>query len=118
MADDLTTVWLVGSLLKVGDALSRHRYFDHAPDVELLYHLRNGVAHGNRFNLTKEGLMRLAKWPAHNRHARVRVPGADFEVKQSLNGTKVLFDFMGPGDVLDLLQSIAVRFMRLRERLP
>jgi hypothetical protein len=44
MFDDLNRLWLVGALLAVGDALSRHGYFDHAPELELLRHLRNGVA--------------------------------------------------------------------------
>jgi hypothetical protein len=44
MVDDLDRVWLVGSLLAIGDALMRHCYFDHAPELELLRHLRNGVA--------------------------------------------------------------------------
>lgn len=117
MVNDMSAIWLVGSLLKVGDALSAHQYFDHGPDVELLYHLRNGVAHGNRFNITKRGQERLAKWPANNKSAHVRVPGSDFEIGSHLNGQQVLFEFMGPGDVLDLLMSIGVRFMRLRERL-
>jgi hypothetical protein len=117
MVKDMAAVWLVGSLLKVGDALSANSYFDHGPDVELLYHLRNGVAHGNRFNIDNRGKKRLAKWPANNKFAYVRVPGADFEISEQLNGKQVLFDFMGPGDVLDLLMSIGVRFTRLRDRL-
>jgi hypothetical protein len=47
--------WAMGALLTLGDELSAHDYFDRAPMLELLYHLRNGVAHGNRFNLTKRG---------------------------------------------------------------
>jgi hypothetical protein len=51
MVDDLDRVWFVGSLLVIGDALTRHRYFDRAPELELLRHLRNGVAHGNAFRI-------------------------------------------------------------------
>jgi hypothetical protein len=43
-------------------------------------HLRNGVAHGNRFNITNDGKKHLAKFPAHNRNAKVRVPNADFKI--------------------------------------
>jgi hypothetical protein len=51
MVHDLERVSLVGSLLAVGDALSMHHYFDRAPELELLRHLRNCVAHGNRFRI-------------------------------------------------------------------
>jgi hypothetical protein len=107
MVNDLPRVWLVGSLLTIGDALAEQRYFDHAPELELLYHLRNGIAHGNKFNLTKIGLERLAKHPAHNKSAKVKI--TEFEVVENLNGMPVLFDFMGPGDILDLLMSIEIR---------
>jgi hypothetical protein len=45
----------MGALLTLGDELSAYGYFDRAPALELLYHLRNAVAHGNRLNITKEG---------------------------------------------------------------
>ena len=56
---ELPRVWLTGSLLTLGDALKDNDYFDHAPALELVYHLRNGIAHGNRFNFTASGLERL-----------------------------------------------------------
>ncbi len=100
--------WATGALLTLGDELSAHRYFDHAPVLELTYHLRNGVAHGNRFNITKDGRVRLARYPAHNRDAAVKSPaGVVYEITPSLSGP-LLFDFMGPADVIDLLQSIEV----------
>jgi hypothetical protein len=46
--EEFPRIWLTGSLLAVGDALKDNNYFDHAPVFELVYHLRNGVAHGNR----------------------------------------------------------------------
>src|SRR5438270_803097 len=51
IAEEFPRVWLTGSLLAVGDALEHHNYFDHAPELELVYHLRNGIAHGNRFDI-------------------------------------------------------------------
>src|ERR1700722_899719 len=47
MIVDLKRVWIVGSLIAVGDALSEYGYLNHAPILELLYHFRNAVAHGN-----------------------------------------------------------------------
>ena len=119
IVDELPRIWLVGSLLAVGDALAapKNRYFDHAPVLELLYHLRNGIAHGNVFHFTRSGLERLNKYPAHNRMAGVRsATKSDFEIVAGLQGQTVLFEYMGPGDVLDLLQSVEVYLTRIRER--
>jgi hypothetical protein len=120
VVDELPRIWLVGSLLAVGDALSasKNRYFDHAPILELLYHLRNGIAHGNVFHFNTAGLKRLNKYKAHNKMAGVKSSTkAEFEIVAGLQGKPVLFEFMGPGDVLDLLQSIEVYLTRIRERL-
>jgi len=73
----------------------------------LVCHLRNGIAHGNRFTITTTGKRRLANYPAHNRHAAVRGKGAVFEITPEMNGS-VLFDFMAPADVIDLLQSVEI----------
>jgi hypothetical protein len=74
----------------------------------LSYHLRNGIAHGNRFNIDDRGKSRLAKHKAHNRDAAVKSPlGTVYEITPRLTGP-VLFDFMGAADVIDLLQSVEV----------
>jgi hypothetical protein len=113
LLSELPRTWLVGSLLTVGDALAERDYFDHAPILELLYHLRNGVAHGNNFHFSGSGLKRLNKCPAHNRAAVVRSDKkTEFEISASLDKMPVLFDFMGPGDVLDVLLSVALHLMR------
>lgn len=110
---ELPRTWLVGSLLTVGDALAEHRYFDHAPILELLYHLRNAVAHGNVFHFKRAGLHRLSKYPAHNKAAHVRGDEkTEFEIEPRLEGKPVLFEFMGPADVLDVLTSVALHLIR------
>jgi hypothetical protein len=55
IVDGLARIWLEGALLRIGDALAQpqNHYFDHAPELELLYHLRNGVAYGNVFKTLK-----------------------------------------------------------------
>lgn len=61
------------------------------PERQFLRHLRNAVAHGNVFTLSKDE-------PKH--------PAAfkGFTIQASMNGMQnVLYDFMGPGDVADLL---------------
>jgi hypothetical protein len=70
----------------------------------MVRHLRNGIAHGNRFTLRNPDELKL--WPAHTRDAACRF-SAPFEITPELEGTAVLFDFMGPGDVLDLLISVS-----------
>jgi len=112
IAEDFQRVWLVGSLLTVGDRLSQHAYFDKAPELELVRHLRNGVAHGNKFRINDPA--RLAKFPAHNREAWVRSDlKTVFEISPALQGHPVLFDFMDAGDVLDILMSVGLYLVRM-----
>ena len=100
--------WAMGALLTLGDELGAHGYFDRAPILELVYHLRNGMAHSNRFHIDAGGRKALGKHAAHNRDARVKSPlGTVFEITPGLTG-QILFDFMGPADVIDLLQSVEV----------
>jgi hypothetical protein len=111
---DFARAWAAGVLLNLSDELSKpeHRYFDHAPILELVYHLRNAVAHGNRFSLNANGLKRLTKYPAHNRLAAVKSPlGTIYEIDPSLTG-RVLFDFMGAADIIDILQSVEIDLCR------
>jgi hypothetical protein len=115
MVEELARVWLVGALLRIGDALTKFDYFDHAPELELLYHLRNGVAHGNVFRFTDGGKKRLKKYPeAHNRLAWLTSDTKkEFEIALNLQGKRVLFDFMGPADVIDLLKSVGLYLIRM-----
>jgi hypothetical protein len=110
---EVLRAWAMGALLTLGDELSPHHYFDRAPVLELVYHLRNGVAHGNRFNITNKGRDRLARYPAHNRSATVKSPaGVVYEITPSPSGP-LLFDFMGPADVIDLLQSVEIYLSKI-----
>jgi hypothetical protein len=82
-------------LIAVGDACTQNQYFDRVPSLELLRHLRNGAAHGNRFNLTNGEPRRDADFQGN------------FRITSSLDGQpNVLFDFIGAGDILDLLAYI------------
>jgi hypothetical protein len=109
---DFLRLWAMGALLTLGDELTNHGYFDQAPILELVYHLRNGIAHGNRFRIDRRGNERLAKYSAHNRHAAVKSPlGTLYEIVPGLTG-QVLFDFIGAADVIDLLQSVEDYLLR------
>jgi hypothetical protein len=118
-AADFRRAWPVGALLTLGDALQNHDYFQHAPELEMVYHLRNGAAHGNRFNLTSSGLNRLANYPAHTRDAAIRNGSqSTFEISPGLDGQTVLFDFMEAADVVDLLMSVQTYLLRIADGLP
>lgn len=105
---DFLRLWVTRALLSLGDELSKHGYFDHAPILELIYHVRNGIAHGNRFHIVGKGRQRLANYAAYNRYAAVKSPLRTlYEIMPNLTGP-VLFDFMGAADVIDLLQSVEI----------
>jgi hypothetical protein len=110
LARDLNRVWIAGAYLVIGDALTKNDYFDNAPELELIRHVRNGIAHGNRFRIDNPS--KLAKFPAHNRLAHVR-SGAPLEVMPSLQESEVLFDFAGPADLVDLIISAEVYLLRM-----
>ena len=110
--DDLDRVWLTGGLIALADALERNEYFDRAPHLELVRHLRNGVSHGNRFRIDRPDT--LARYPAHNFLASVRSPaGTSFEITGAIQGNTVMFDFMGPADFIDLFMSVEVHLFSL-----
>ena len=108
----LQHAWLAGSLIRLGDALALNNYFDRAPELELVRHLRNGVAHGNKFRIDKPS--KLEKYPAHNHLAWVKSDlKTNFEITPELQGCSVLFEFMKPGDVLDVLMSVNIYLRNL-----
>lgn len=112
LQEEVLRAWAKGALLILDVELSAHHYFDRAPVLELVYHLRNAVAHGNRFNITENGRKRLARHPAHNRDVAVRSPlGTCYEITPSLSGP-LLFDFIGAVDIIDLLQSVEVHLAK------
>ena len=105
-------LWLSGALLALGDALAAVGYLDRKPDLEFVRHLRNGVAHGNSFNLARNDPRKPAHFSGPDQRLRpdgtVTPTGQPtfFEIAPSLDGTQVLYHFMGPGDVLHLLMHL------------
>lgn len=109
ISEELERIWFTGAILRTGDVLATHKYFDRAPELEVVRHLRNGVAHGNRFRIDSSA--QLSKYPAHNKLAWVK--GTEFEISPSLNGRQVLYEALGPGDILDLLMSVSIYLIRM-----
>lgn len=112
-------LWPAGALLALGDALADVQYLDRAPDLEFVRHLRNGVAHGNRFHLRGTEPKRPAHFSGPDRRGRPdgstteRGRQTYFEIVPELNGKAVLFEFLGPGDLADLLLHLSWRLIRI-----
>lgn len=104
--NDLHRIWLLGALIYSGDALETYGYFDRSPCLELLRHLRNAAAHNNRFKITKKGARLLAEYPAHTRDGPKGYPtNSVLEITPALHGTRLMWDFMESGDILDAIIS-------------
>jgi hypothetical protein len=110
--NQLERVYLSGALLSIGDALIDHKYFNnfHSPIFQLIRHLRNGIAHGNKFDIRNP--QELLDHPAHDSVPQNHNP-TKFQVTRELNGTNVLFDFMEPGDILNVLHQVGFHLMDL-----
>ena len=117
---DFDKVWLVGALLAVGDALGAHKYFGHVPEAEIIRHLRNGVAHGNKFRFdksVKDATTGRLKDPANTaRYARYVMPVR--EVETHLQGAEVLFTWGGPDAVVDCLTVLFVHLWQFGHGVP
>lgn len=86
---------MIMAIATVADELQRLNRIDASPEIQFFRHLRNACAHGNRFHLKKGEPKRPAKFRS-------------LEVLSKHHGVgPVLFDFIMPGDVLDLLDYIA-----------
>jgi len=114
LSAEFQRTWTAGVVLGLGDDLAANNYFDHAPELELVCHLRHGIAHGNSFSFTSGGLHRLEKYPALNLLAWIRGDlKSEFLITPELSGMPVLFEFMGPADVPDLIMSVGGYLIRM-----
>jgi hypothetical protein len=86
-------VWFMVVLSAVGQIASDNGYWDRMPELELLRHLRNGVSHGNHFNLHQGQPSRPAHFGSHR-------------LTQQNDGDTVLFEFMSAGDLFAFLDHI------------
>ena len=77
----------------LGEELSKNGYFDKSPELEFFRHLRNGISHGNTFNLLNGEPQRPARF-------------TQFEIMPSLHGQPVLFEFISTGDLFDLFDHV------------
>lgn len=108
--EHITRSWCSGALITAGDLLKAHKYFDRQPEFELIFHLRNAAAHGNAFNMDQKGKKRLAN---HDTYLRWYDNSERFRIFLSMQGKKMLFDFIGEADVADILTLTAERLRDL-----
>jgi len=118
---DFDRVWLIGALLLVGAALGANGYFGHALEAEIIRHLRNGVAHGNRFsfhsNVIDKTTQKL-KYPANIFRYAVRQSMPMHEVETNMQGTEVLFVWGGPDAIVDCLTVLGVHLWHVGHGIP
>jgi hypothetical protein len=81
------------AFLNIGDELARNSYFDKTPELEFFRHVRNAVGHGNKFSFSRSEPIRPAAFRGRS-------------ISRTLHGQPVFFEFLGPGDALDLLDHI------------
>lgn len=111
ITSELPKIWLAGALLTLGDCLAIHHYFDRSPILEFVRHLRNGIAHGNRFRI--DNPKSLINYPAHTKDALIKGDsGHTFEILPNLNGQEVLFNYLAPANVLDAILSVGLYLIR------
>ncbi|MGN7203935.1 hypothetical protein ACTHQF_06645 [Pedobacter sp. SAFR-022] len=85
---------LIHSIVFIGDLIQQANLSNHSPEFEFLRHLRNAMAHGNRFHFKNNEPKRAAFFN-------------EFKLTSELDGmNKVIPDFLGTADVLDLLSFI------------
>ena len=111
LSDDFSKVWISGAIIQAGDMLTNYNYFDRNPLLEMIRHMRNAVAHGNRFRIDSKD--KLIKFPAHNRGARVSGWHAPtfYEITYELNEREFMGNYMLEGNILDVLLSAGLQLI-------
>ncbi len=108
--------WLGGALITLGDALKRNGYFDHDPSLEMVKHLRNAVAHGNRFDIRdSEG---LDQYPAYTVWTPESGGRLRREITADLHGKPFMFEFMEHYEIPSLIQRVGSHLSPLAGDLP
>jgi len=119
--DEFDRVWLRGALLTAGDLLGQHGYFGHEPEAEIIRHLRNGIAHANRFSFHSNVIDKRSgklKHPANIFRYSDLQKMPKHEVDTNLDGTEVLWSWGGPDAVIDCLTVLGVHLWNVGYGLP
>jgi len=98
MSNDLMAIGALQGATRIGDMIDQVSARDSSsPLLEFARHLRNASAHGDRWHFQHGE-------PRHPAALRGRILDA------SLDGSKVMFEWLAPGDYLDFLDDIETRF--------
>lgn len=95
---NVVRAWAELAALKVGREMKLNNYFDKRPLFEFLRHVRNAVAHGNRFDVRK--VDRPAVFEHH-------------EVREDMNGAVCIGGELKTAEVFALLDEVAVELRDL-----
>ena len=88
---------MAAAITSVHDEIKRRKLDDKEEDMEFLRHVRNACSHGNRFNFRAD---------EPSKPARLK----SLEITKTLQGTgPVLFEYLNPGDVVVMRDSITRR---------
>jgi len=93
-------LWASNALIRFGEALKQHGYFNRNPCLEMIRHLRNAVAHGERFEIRDP--QKLAKYPAF-----LTAGLCHWEITPALDG-KPLYDVVSMGDIASVIQHAGI----------
>jgi hypothetical protein len=91
---DYPGLMLQAMVLQIGDALAKNNYFEKTPELEFYRHIRNALGHGNRFFFKGGEPKRAATFGT-----RTLTP--------DLHGQQVFFNYMAPGDILEIWDHIS-----------
>ncbi|MCR5864664.1 hypothetical protein [Aquincola sp. J276] len=118
-------VWLRGTLLTVSDALGDHHWFGRTPETQMIRHLRNGIAHKNRFTFRGGRSSRLVDpdtgrllYPANIFRWAARQGMPRHEIDTHLDGVEVLGAWGGPDAIVDCLTVLGLQLWHLGYGLP
>lgn len=88
---------MAAAIISVHDEIKRRGLDDKGEDIEFLRHIRNACGHGNRFTFKDDEPRRPAKLK-------------ELEIKKDLDSEgPVLFDYLTPGDVVLMLDTVTRR---------
>jgi hypothetical protein len=91
---DALVLPLIAAIIVIGDLVKNLGLDERTPLIEFVRHIRNGLGHGNKFTFEGKKTLREARFQS-------------FVITRDLEGEKVLFGYLGPGDIFQMLDDLA-----------
>ncbi|MDD3159981.1 MAG: hypothetical protein PHQ98_03370 [Candidatus ainarchaeum sp.] len=105
LVNEFNYTYMASSIIKLNDKLKKYDYFDHAPILETIYHLRNSVAHNNKFDF-KNQKERLKRYPAYFCITKNSPKIIEFNEKKM--NQEILFETIEYGELIELFKYIGL----------